>query len=409
MNKFWIIVKQVYKRRVKTRSFLLFLLFPLLLFVLINFLPQIFNSFEGEKSKSKIAIITDVSIYKQTFLTDKKNFQVNNNITTVKKAKHALKQNRIDGYLLYKTDDNPVYYSNETASKKLTAQINNHLTSTKMSLEAKKYNLSEKELAAITTPVSVHNELQDNSQLTSGQKEKLSSMVLILTLIIFLFVISYTNIVSSEIATEKGTRIMEVILSSVSATTHLLAKLTAIILMIFTQLGFYLLCILLFNSFGEDIPMVTDFIEQLKGIPTYYLFLNLAFIILGLIFYVILAALIGSLVPNVETVAQFMYPITMSCVVGYWGSIAAAEAPTNLLVTIGSYIPLFSPMMMLARLDILAASNLDIWLSLLILLLSIIASLWLTIKLYRNNLLLYSQDGLWKTWQRSWKYAKMKD
>lgn len=407
MAKFWIIVKQVYKRRVKTKSFLLFLLFPLLIFLLINFIPQIFSSFDSGDKPTKIALLTNDPAYRNAFQQDKKHFRFNEKITSTQAAKQALKQDRIDGFITFQDPQKPVYYSNETAGKSVLQQINQHLTSTKIAIEAKQYKLSQQDLQKILAPVSVDNKLQGNNQLTSSQKEKMSVAVLLLTLIIFLFVISYTNIVSSEIATEKGTRIMEVILSSVSATTHLLAKLTAIILMILTQLGFYLLCIALFIGFGKDIPMLAGFLDQFNGFPSHYLFLNIAFIIFGLLLYIILAALIGSLVPNVETVAQFIYPITILCMVGYWGSIAAAEIPDNLLVVIGSYIPVFSPMMMLARMDLLAASNLDIWLSLGILIVTIALALWLTIKLYRHNLLLYSQDGLWKTWRNSWKYAKM--
>ncbi|WP_149807888.1 ABC transporter permease, partial [Listeria monocytogenes] len=130
-------------------------------------------------------------------------------------------------------------------------------------------------------------------------------------------------------ATEKGTRIMEVILSSVSATIHLFAKLTAIIFMLLTQIGFYIICGAIVLIAGRNTEMVQNVLDQIAVFPAYYLVLNLLFVILGLLLYILLAAMIGSMVPNVETVAQFIYPMTILAIIGYWGSIAAANAPDN--------------------------------------------------------------------------------
>ncbi|HFQ6393676.1 TPA: ABC transporter permease, partial [Listeria monocytogenes] len=45
MSKFWVITKQVYKRRVKTKSFLISLLFPVLIAALIAGIPKMVEYF----------------------------------------------------------------------------------------------------------------------------------------------------------------------------------------------------------------------------------------------------------------------------------------------------------------------------------------------------------------------------
>ncbi|MCB2517717.1 ABC transporter permease, partial [Listeria monocytogenes] len=82
-----------------------------------------------------------------------------------------------------------------------------------------------------------------------------------------------------------------------------------------------------------------------------------------------------------------IYPMTILAIIGYWGSIAAAKAPDNMLVIIGSYIPTFSPMMMLARMDLLSVSTIGIFSSLAILLSSVVGAFILTVSLYKVNLL----------------------
>ncbi|MBC1653751.1 ABC transporter permease [Listeria welshimeri] len=411
MSKFWVITKQVYKRRVKTKSFIISLLFPVLIAALIAGIPKMVDYFDSSSDITKIAILSDNPVFVKALTADKKHFQVDTNIKDKKAAQSALEKAKIDGFVTITEKNDTVsaiYTTQETAGQNVMTRLTEDLTATKIAEKSADYKITNAELQSITSPVSVTNDLESNNQLTNHEKDVMSAAVVILTLVIFIFVMSYANIVASEIATEKGTRIMEVILSSVSATTHLFAKLTAIIFMLLTQIGFYILCGAVVLVAGRNTEMVQNILDQIAVFKAYYLVLNLLFVILGLLLYILLAAMIGSMVPNVETVAQFIYPMTILAIIGYWGSIAAANAPDNLLVIIGSYIPTFSPMMMLARMDLLSVSTIGIFSSLAILLLSVIGAFFLTVRLYQGNVLLYSNEGLWKTWKTSLSYAKRK-
>ncbi|EIM0150927.1 ABC transporter permease [Listeria monocytogenes] len=411
MSKFWVITKQVYKRRVKTKSFLISLLFPVLIAGLIAGIPKMVDYFDSSSDITKLAVLAEDPVFAKSLAADKIHFKVNTDIKDKKSAQSALKDGKIDGFVTITQKDDSVsavYTTQETAGQDIITRLTEDLTATKIAEKAAAYKITNEQLQSITSPVSVTNDLESNNQLTNHEKDVMSAAVLILTLIIFIFVMSYANIVASEIATEKGTRIMEVILSSVSATTHLFAKLTAIIFMLLTQIGFYIICGAIVLIAGRNTEMVQNVLDQIAVFPAYYLVLNLLFVILGLLLYILLAAMIGSMVPNVETVAQFIYPMTILAIIGYWGSIAAANAPDNMLVIIGSYIPTFSPMMMLARMDLLSVSTIGIFSSLAILLVSVVGAFFLTVRLYQGNVLLYSNDGLWKTWKTSLSYAKRK-
>ncbi|EAF1660047.1 ABC transporter permease [Listeria monocytogenes] len=411
MSKFWVITKQVYKRRVKTKSFLISLLFPVLIAGLIAGIPKMVDYFDSSSDITKIAVLSEDPVFAKSLAADKNHFKVNSDIKDKKSAQSALKDGKIDGFVTITQKDetvSAVYTTQETAGQDVITRLTEDLTATKIAEKAAAYKITNEQLQSITSPVSVTNDLESNNQLTNHEKDVMSAAVLILTLVIFIFVMSYANIVASEIATEKGTRIMEVILSSVSATTHLFAKLTAIIFMLLTQIGFYIVCGAIVLIAGRNTEMVQNVLDQIAVFPAYYLVLNLLFVILGLLLYILLAAMIGSMVPNVETVAQFIYPMTILAIIGYWGSIAAANAPDNMLVIIGSYIPTFSPMMMLARMDLLSVSTIGIFSSLTILLASVVGAFFLTVRLYQGNVLLYSNDGLWKTWKTSLSYAKRK-
>lgn len=395
----------------KTKSFLISLLFPVLIAGLIAGIPKMVDYFDSSSDITKIAVLSEDPVFAKSLAADKNHFKINSDIKDKKSAQSALKDGKIDGFVTITQKDDSVsavYTTQETAGQDVITRLTEDLTATKIAEKAAAYKITNEQLQSITSPVSVTNDLESNNQLTNHEKDVMSAAVLILTLVIFIFVMSYANIVASEIATEKGTRIMEVILSSVSATTHLFAKLTAIIFMLLTQIGFYIICGAIVLIAGRNTEMVQNVLDQIAVFPAYYLVLNLLFVILGLLLYILLAAMIGSMVPNVETVAQFIYPMTILAIIGYWGSIAAANAPDNMLVIIGSYIPTFSPMMMLARMDLLSVSTIGIFSSLAILLVSVVGAFFLTVRLYQGNVLLYSNDGLWKTWKTSLSYAKRK-
>lgn len=408
MNKFWVITKQIYKRHVKTKSFIISLLLPLIVAGIALLLPKIMDYF-GNDDSAKISVLSNNPAFVQVIKQNKEHFKVNDSITTKKAAEKALSTEKIDGYLTLSEKNGKfkaMYTTRETAGNEIMTQLSQSLTAAKIQLKAAEYGLDQQKLTDITSLVPVKNQLKSDKQLTESQKDVMQAANLFLTLIIFFFVISYANIVAAEIATEKGTRIMEVILSSVSATTHFLAKLTAIVLMLLTQIGCYLLVGFIAMLSLQKTDMIQGFVEQLANFPVSYLILNLLFIFFGLLLYIVLAAMAGSLVPNVETVAQFIYPLTIFSIVDYWGSIVATSLPDNIVVIIGSYIPVFSPMMMLARMNILAASDLGIFISLGILIITVGLSFLLTFRLYKSNVLLYSNEGLFKTLRKSFAYAK---
>ncbi|EUJ43895.1 hypothetical protein [Listeria rocourtiae] len=76
MSKFWVITSQVYKRRVKTKSFLVSLLLPLLIGAAIFALPKIIDYFGGSDEPTKIAVISENPAFSAAISADKANFKV---------------------------------------------------------------------------------------------------------------------------------------------------------------------------------------------------------------------------------------------------------------------------------------------------------------------------------------------
>lgn len=159
-----------------------------------------------------------------------------------------------------------------------------------------------------------------------GSKRKNSQLKItfgyIACMIIFFMIMTYSNIIAQEIANEKGLRIMEIILSSISAKIHFYGKLLGAILAILTQLiltgGLLIVSFLLFREVTY-IRKILNYIAEAKFEWEFILIVGM-FTLFGCVFYSILSAISGSLVSRVEDAAKATMPITylLCYCVFYW-------------------------------------------------------------------------------------------
>ncbi|MGZ5304141.1 MAG: ABC transporter permease, partial [Bacteroidia bacterium] len=92
---------------------------------------------------------------------------------------------------------------------------------------------------------------------------------------------------------------------------------------------------------------------------------------------------------------QFMFPIMIPLMIGYFLAIKIMISPESNAVIIGSFVPFTSPIVMMARMPY----NPPMWqvlTSLLILYISFIITAWLAGKIYRTGILMYGKKTSWR-------------
>ncbi len=137
------------------------------------------------------------------------------------------------------------------------------------------------------------------------------------------------------------------------------------------------------------------------GIEPSFIILLLLFILAGSLFYAVLAALCGSLVSRAEDAPKAIMPVTYLMMAGYMlGLIVATNDPSNFIVTICSYIPFFSmilmPIVLANGAGLMGAS-----ISLVILVFSTLVLAAFSARMYRVNVLVYNQKGIWASLRQS--------
>jgi ABC-2 type transport system permease protein len=113
--------------------------------------------------------------------------------------------------------------------------------------------------------------------------------------------------------------------------------------------------------------------------------------VLGFVLYSLLYAALGSMVSRLEDVQSATSPLMMLIMIGYFMSIFGLQAIDETWVRIASFVPFFSPYLMLARVSV---GHVEVWefgLAVIFLLVAIAIALVVAARIYSAGVLLYGQ------------------
>lgn len=408
MSKMGIIIKDVYKKNVKSTAFLIMILAPFLLMG-IFYLSQYF--FGDANDINKIGIVSDQPAIAEQLAKTKNDDYKFKVITSDKKAQAQLEDKKIDAYLDLKMGSDQVsgkLYSKTSLGTSTEMQLQQILSSMQANIRASQLNLTTAQVQKVMEPakfgstkVIFENGKMKNDGGDSGTQFILSFLT---TIIMFVFIVSYSSIIAQEIASEKGTRIMEVLLSSMKAKTHYYGKLLGVLLVALTQLLIYGVAIVLGYRQFKDMDMVKDLLSNvsIKALLGSGAFVIITFMLVGLFLYAVLSALCGSLVSKPEDTAKAIQPVTYLSMIGYMLSlILGTSDPTNVIIKVTSYIPFLSSYSMPLRLASGTVALSSAFVSLAILVLFTIFLTLFSAQLYKSNVLVYSEGGTWSALKQS--------
>lgn len=409
MSKFWVITKDVYRKNVRSISFIIMLLVPFIAAAGLYIINQVTDNATEEGDTIGVVVQGDSDLLNtvevQTVLDSM------TVLNSKEQGEEQLKEEEIDGLLLLSVEKEQIngeFYSSNTMPQ-VTMALNQQLNQLQSSLRAKALGLSEEEVASLnaSVPFSVQK-ITFNGNGEMNTEEDFTSIRLVVgmatTILLFIFIVTYASIIAQEIASEKGTRIMEVILSSVSARSHFYGKLAGILLVALTQIVVYAVSIGLGFYWLKNNSTVQAFLAEfsIRDILGEFLAYTLLYLILGILIYAVLAALCGSLVSKVEDVSKAILPVTYLSLAGYMIGLSLGMAnPDHLVIRVTSFIPFFSSYTMPIRLANNFVSTGEVLLSLMILILSVVSLIIFSERMYKANVLVYNDNGIFAALKQS--------
>ncbi|MDT2525066.1 ABC transporter permease [Enterococcus raffinosus] len=400
MSKMGIIIKDVYKKNVKSTAFVIMILAPFLVMG-IFYLSQHF--FGDANDINKIGIVSDQPAVAEQLAKSKSEDYSFKIISSDKKAQKQLEDKKVDAYLDLKMSQENVsgkLYSKASLGTSTETQLQQILSSMQATIRANQLNLTTAQVQKVMEPAKFESTKVtfENGKMQSDGGDSGTQFILsfLTTIIMFVFIISYSSIIAQEIASEKGTRIMEVLLSSMKAKTHYYGKLLGVLLVALTQLLIYGVAVVFGYRQFKDVAMVKDLINNvsIKSLLGSGALAIIAFMLVGLFLYAVLSALCGSLVSKPEDTAKAIQPVMYLSMIGYMlGLILGTSDPTNVIIKVTSYIPFLSSYSMPLRLASGTAAMSSAFVSLGILIVFTILLTLFSAQLYKSNVLVYSEGG----------------
>ena len=398
MRNMWVVMKETYLRHVKSWSFFFMVISPFLFLALsvgIGFLQG-----SSMAKNSKIAVVTTVpSVEEGLKGTNGINFDYKDEAS----AQAAIKDEKIKGYLTIDQEDSvikAVYHGETSLETGIKLAVTNKLNELQYQLNRSAANLSQEQEKRLSQTVDFTEKIDE-----SKENKKIVQTIAAAGLGFFLYMIliTYASVTAQEVASEKGTKIMEVVFSSIRASYYFYARMLALLLVILTHIGIYvvggLAAILLF----KDLPILAQS-GILNHIGEAFSLNTLLFVLVSLFMYVVLAAFLGSMVSRPEDSGKALSPLMILIIGGFFGVTALGAAGDNLILKIGSYIPFISTFFMPFRAINGYANGLEAWISLAITIAFAVTATVFIGRMYASLVLQTDDLGPWKTFKRALSY-----
>ena len=349
---------------------------------------------------SKIAVVTTVpSVEDGLKGSNGLNFDYQDEAS----AQAAIKDEKIKGYLTIDQEDSvlkAVYHGETSLETGIKLAVTNKLNELQYQLNRSAANLSQEQEKRLEQTVNFTEKIDESKE----NKKMIQTFAAAgLGLFLYMILITYASVTAQEVASEKGTKIMEVVFSSIRASHYFYARMLALLLVILTHIGIYvvggLAAILLF----KDLPILAQS-GILNHIGEAFSLNTLLFVLVSLFMYVVLAAFLGSMVSRPEDSGKALSPLMILIMGGFFGVTALGAAGDNLILKIGSYIPFISTFFMPFRTINGYAGGVEAWISLAITVIFAVLATGFIGRMYASLVLQTDDLGIWKTFRRALSY-----
>ncbi|MFD2115711.1 ABC transporter permease [Paenibacillus yanchengensis] len=441
MNSFWTIVGFTVRNKIKAKSFkITTLIIAIVLSIGIN-LPYIFTQFNiggsggaeqtavgyiqmsdadlgtttGKKLEQHFAAIEDGSLVVRGYESK------GSAESDEQQLRAAIASGEIEGYLLFgELDDSGfpkmTYKSEAMLEFQVQSNIESALKNIRQQDILKDAGLTEEQVTLLNAPISIET-IQISASggglgtvgegKTAGQQGINMWIVYGMIILLFMAVMISGNMIASEITAEKSSRVMEILITSVAPLKQMFGKIFSMFLVVIIQLAVYVAVFIANLSLPHNQEIMKQLNLNFDTVDPMLLGYSLLFFLTGFFLFATMFAAVGSIVSRTEDLGQAVMPITLISLAGFYIAIFSISSPDSMMVNVTSYIPFFSPFVMLLRLGLTDPPAWQVLTSIGILLVTIYISVWISAKIYRTGVLMYGKRPSWKEIRKAMKAYKV--
>ncbi len=421
MDKILLIFHREFITRVRKRSFLLTtILLPLFIF---GIYVAIFYFMLYDGTKTKIAVMDNTGIFKDTIVANKDAEFIFVNGLTQQQLAAQINEGKYDGFLITNDSANaagPLQLITAKSVGLLTKEsihsaINDRLRNLRID------NMTSQQREALDIERATR-EVKFSSVSGVEQSDVKTGISYVLGMVcgylIFFILIIYGSIVMRGVMEEKINRIAEVVVSSVKPFQLMMGKILGIGAVGLLQFIIWIVLALILQAIATPLMMGGDMLGQTTGdmgniTNMQEIFVQLKdvnFVLIAAVFaiyflggyllYASLYAIVGCAVSDSEEDAQKLtFPVTIPLILSFILLTKAVNDPNGSIAVFGSIFPLTSPIVMIGRVAQGIPEGVPLWqliVSIIVLIVTFILSTMLAAKIYRVGILMYGKKPTWK-------------
>jgi ABC-2 type transport system permease protein len=431
MHKVWLIICREYLVRVRTKAFVIFtILMPLLVaavvvlpsklmmqsgglrhIVIVAADPTLANAMKSELAAMPASVEDEPSpadakpadtpaVTKATKKTNKPEFDVSIRTDPTEALRLQLttlvRHGKLDGFAWI--DANAVttrkgtYYSRSAGDFIETSQVSRALRFALSERQLTEHGFSPAAAKTLLGPVAIDSVHIDRQGASPSNGVGAIFLPYLLLAAIYATVLIYGLYVMRSVIEEKSSRVVEVLLGSVTPMQLMAGKIIGVGAVGLTQIAIWALASGLVSTGGAAMAhqLIGDNMKDAHISPA-VLVLFPVFFILGYATYACLYAAIGAMVNSDEEAQQLQFPVTLPLVLCMVFAAAIIRDPNTQLAFWLSIFPLTSPIIMYVRVAVSMPPAWQIATSIAVSLTSLYALVWLTSRIYRVGILMYGK------------------
>jgi len=419
MNKLWVVIKREYAQVVKKKSFVVGIFLTPLFMVAITVLPAMLASKESASTEEMMIVDMDGRGIGEKFKEELKQYSLDDGrpayavteiieINPGDTTEFIERRKLLDSLILAKdiksymvinsnvTENDSVVLVAKSFGFRTNSRFEKRMSDilSGLRLENSDVNLEVDSVLKLTRSI-------DIAQQSPGGKERdFLAMYLggiVFVMIIFMTIIGYGQILMRSIIEEKNSRIIEVMVSSVSPFQLMAGKVVGLGLASLTQVGVWFVFGFAIYNFRGSLEISSHITETIFN-PVFLTYFIL-YLLLGYIMYSTIFALIGSIVNTDKEAQNFIFPITMALILPVMIAMYIIQEPDSVIAITLSLIPIFTPTMMILRLNYIGVDSfslanpmiIEATIGIFLTAATTLLIIWLTAKIFRIGILMYGK------------------
>jgi ABC-2 type transport system permease protein len=416
-HKLFLIIKREYITRLKSKTFIISTIIAPIFILAMFLIPILMSNWDTGSTQQIVIVDKSGNVAKHLTKINPQRY-INEHFANVDTLRKEVINGQISGFILItpqvlngSTQPELVYSGNGGIA--LTQSVNNDLESAIHDALLSQANITQNIKNIMERSVT----LQTKKLTKNGEEKQNTDMLFVVGYImaigIYMAMFIYGSLIMRGVIEEKTSRIIEVMASSAQPFELLLGKVLGVGALGATQFLIWVVTISGITSFGAPLiysmmghtetttsvaqaTQSPQFAMQMPTINASLWIFFIIFFVFGYLMYSALFAAVGSAADSETDVQQLTFPITIPIILPIMFLTNVTANPGSTFAVVTSMIPLFSPILMIAR---MAVSSVPLWQSLgsvVLMGFTFVGLMWVSSRVYRVGILMYGKKPSFK-------------